>query len=120
MAGYPVAVRPFIATVIEQLVVRHGTTTRVDLNDIAETIGDRAVSYDEVDAIITELEARGCAVGGPPTVREMTLLREVLTAARALSDKLGRRPRIEEIATAMGQQPFVVRRAMENGGTFGS
>lgn len=110
--------RPFIAQVIEELVGRHGTTTRVDLNDIAETIGQRAVSYEEVDVIISEIEARGCAVGGEPTVREMGLLREVLKAARDLYDELGRRPRVEEIAAAIEQPAFVVRRAVENAGTL--
>lgn len=111
--------RPFVTEVIAQLVARHGTTTRIDLNDIAETIGNSAASYDEVEQIITELEKRGCAVGGEPTVREMTLLREVLEAARKLSDELGRRPRVEEIAAAISQPEFVVRRAVENGGALG-
>lgn len=111
-------VRPFIAEVIEQLVARHGTTTRVDLNDIAEAVGERSVSYDEVELIIGTLEARGCAVGGEPTVREMTLLREVLVAARKLQSELGRRPGVEEIAAAIRQPAFVVRRAVENGGAF--
>ena len=111
--------RPFLVEVIDELVTRHGTTTRVDLNDIAEAIGDHAVSYDEVELIIGELEARGCRVGGQPSVREMTLLREVLTAARKLQAELGRRPRVEEIAAAIEQPTFVVRRAVENGGTMG-
>lgn len=110
--------RPFIAQVIEELVDRHGTTTRVDLNDVAEAIGRRAVSYDEVELIISELEARGCAVGGQPTVREMGLLHDVLRAARALHAELGRRPRVEEIAAAIDQPTFVVRRAVENGGSL--
>jgi hypothetical protein len=116
---YGLGVRPFIREVIDGLVDRHGTTTRVDLNDIAEIIGDRTVSYEEVEAIITELEVRGCAVGGEPTVREMAMLREVLTAARELKGSLGRQPRIDEIAAAVSQPAFVVRRALENGGTLG-
>ncbi len=92
----------------------------VDLNDIAEIIGDKAVSYDEVDLIIATLEERGCSVGGEPTVREMSLLREVLEAARRLATELGRRPSVEEIATAIEQPAFVVRRAVENGGAIGA
>ncbi len=112
--------RPFIDEVIEQLAARHGATTRVDLNDISEIIGLQAVSYEEVEHIIHQLEARGCAVGGPPTVREMMLLREVLQAARALRAALGRKPSVDQIATAIGKPPFLVRRAVENGGGLGS
>lgn len=117
---YSGRVRVFITEVIEALVARHGTTTRVDLNDIAEIIGDRAVSYEEVDLIIGELETRGCAVGGEPTVREMGLLRLVLRAARDLHAELDRRPTVDEIAEAIEQPTFVVRRALENGGTLGA
>jgi Sigma-70 region 3 len=111
-------VRPVIASIIDDLVTRHGTTRRVDLNDIAEVIGTRAVSYDEVDHIITELGRRGCQVGGPPSARELLLLREVLKATRSLQTELGRRPGVEEIAAKMDQPTFVVRRALENGGTM--
>jgi hypothetical protein len=112
-------VREFVAQVIEQLVARHATTRRVDLNDIAEVIGHDAVSYDEVEHIIQQLEHRGCSVGGPPTPREMMLLREVLDATRALSAELQRRPTVEEIAAAADRPAFVVRRALENAGTLG-
>jgi Glu-tRNA(Gln) amidotransferase subunit E-like FAD-binding protein len=112
-------VRPFIAEVIEQLLARHAATQRVDLNDIAEVIGTEAVSYDEVEHIIGELERSGCAVGGPPTLREMGLLREVLDAARTLRGQLERRPTVEEIAEVSGKPVFVVRRALENAGTLG-
>jgi hypothetical protein len=112
-------VRPLIVEVIDELVARHGTTTRIDLNDIAEAIGDRAISYDEVDLVINELQGRGCAVGGEPTPREMMLLGDVLKAARALRTELGRPPSVEEIAGAISQPTFVVRRAIENGGALG-
>ena len=111
--------RPFIAEIIESLVVRHGIATRVDLNDIAEVIGGRAVSYDEVDLIITTLQQRGCQVGGEPSVREMALLGEVLQAARRLREQLERQPSVDEIAAAIEQPTFVVRRAVESGGALG-
>jgi hypothetical protein len=107
-------VSPFITSVIDRLVERHGHTQRVDLNDIAEVIGMQAVSYDDVDLIIATLEARGCDVGGPPTAREMLLLSTVLDAARPLQSELGRHPSVEEIAARSGQPAFVVRRALEN------
>ncbi len=115
--------RPFIARIIEQLIARHSTTTRIDLNDIAEVVAEvleaRAISYDEVDFIISHLQDQGCIVGGEPTLREMQLLRAVLTTTRQLRDEIGRTPSIEEIASAADQPAFVVRRALENGGSLG-
>lgn len=111
--------RPLIAEIVEQLTLRHETTSRVDLNDIAEIIGTRAVSYEEVEQIIAELETRGCSVGGPPTAREMALLGEVLAAARTLRAKLERKPTVAEIAEEAAQPAFVVRRALENASAMG-
>ena len=111
--------RPMIQQVIEQLVDRHASTSRVDLNDIAEVIGDRGVSYEEVEHIISQLGDRGCEVGGPPTARELSLLQQVLVAARKLRAELGRAPTVEEIAQVSKLQRFVVMRALENGGALG-
>lgn len=111
--------RPFIANVIDLLVARQDTTGRVDLNDIAEVIGSQAVSYDEVEQLIAELERRGCSVGGPPTLREMELLRQVLGAARTLRDQHQRQPTVDEIASLSEVPAFAVRRALENAGTLG-
>ena len=111
--------RAAIVELIEKLVVRHATTRRLDLNDIAEVIGTRAVSYEEVDAIVCELEARGCSVGGPPTPREMELLREILAAIRKGTAERGRRPSVEEIAEAVDIPAFAVRRALENARELG-
>lgn len=98
---------------------RQATTERVDLNDIAEVIGTRAVSYDEVEAIIVELERRGCLVGGEPSVKELQLMQDVVTTARALAGELGRRPTVEEIAKRLATPAFVVRRALENATSMG-
>ncbi len=92
----------------------------VDLNDIAEVIGSRAVSYEDVELILTTLEGRGCEVGGEPTVREMGLLAEVLGAVRRLKENLGRHATVEEIAEDAGHPTWVVRRAVENGGAMGA
>ncbi|MCA9619990.1 MAG: hypothetical protein KC731_13285 [Myxococcales bacterium] len=110
--------RPFLREVIDQLLQRHAETARVDLNDIDEVIGLRAVSYEDVELVIQELEARGCSVGGEPTVREMDLLRHVLAAARRLRQELGRAPTSEEVAEAAKKPLYVVRRALENARAF--
>jgi len=117
--GYLGGVRAEIATFIDALVERHAATDRVDLNDIAEVIGTSAVSYDEVEHIITELERRGCTVAGEPSPRELALMHDVVSAARKLAGELGRRPTVDELADHLSQPAFVVRRALENASGLG-
>lgn len=117
---YGLHVRSLIAEIIEELMTRQQTTDRVDLNDIAEVIGTRAVSYDDVERIIVELESRGCLVGGDPSVKELELMQTVVVAARRLSDELGRRPTVDELAARLAVPTFVVRRALENATSMGT
>ncbi len=100
--------------VLDALRGRHETTQRIDLNDIAEVIGTRAVSYEEVEQIIVTLEGEGLRVDQNPTAHEMGLLQRVLENARKLRKELGRNPTVEEIAHAAELPLFVVRRALEN------
>ena len=111
--------RSLIAEIIEELMARQQTTDRVDLNDIAEVIGTRAVSYDDVERIIDGLQERGCLVGGDPSVKEFELMQTVVVAARALSGELGRRPTVDELAEHLGMATSVVRRALENATSMG-
>ena len=111
---------PVLQSIVSELVARHEQTRRIDLNDIAEVIGTRAVSYDDVDHVIRALEEMGCRVGGPPTLRELELIREVVVSARALREELGRAPAVEEIAARAKHAPFVVRRALENAQSLGA
>lgn len=106
--------------VLAALRARHETTQRIDLNDIAEVIGVRAVSYEEVELIIATLEGEGLRVDQNPTAHEMGLLQRVLQQARKLRDELERNPTVEEIADAAELPVFVVRRALENANTLSS
>ena len=103
--------RDVIAEIVEALVVRHEATRRIDLNDITEVIGERAVSYEDVELIVSELEGRGCAVAGPPTAVELRVLGEVIATIRDFAAERGRRPSVPEIAAVIGRPAFVVRRA---------
>lgn len=107
--------RPLIQTIIDTLLARHRVSRRVDLNDIAEIIGSRAVSYEEVEFIISRLESEGLAVGEPMNASEVRVMRGVITAARELRTSLRRTPTIDEISRASGHPPHVVRRALERG-----
>ena len=99
--------------------MRHRGGGTVDLNDIADVIDARAVSYEEVEAIIGRLEDEGMAVGEPLTGYDVGLMRNVIVTAHRLREKLRRKPTIEEIALEAGLPPFAVRRALEHGSRAG-
>lgn len=98
---------------VRELLTRHRPTGRVDLNDIAEVIGDRSVSYDEVEHIVDRLESEGLRVAEPLDAGDVDELRAILQSARRLHAELGRRPSIAEIAEASGHASHTVRRALE-------
>lgn len=108
--------RPFIDDILQELLTRHQPTGRVDLNDIAEVVGLRPISYEEVEHIIDRLEAAGLRVGEPLDTGDVDVLRAVLASARQLASELGRRPTVGEIALASGLAPHTVRRALEQAG----
>ena len=106
-------VRPIISSIFDELVARHGNAKRIDLDDIAEVIGTRAVSYDEVDYLVDRLEAEGFSVGEGIDASDVENMRVVLVQARELHRTLGRNPTVDEIARASGKPSYVVRRALE-------
>ncbi len=107
--------RPLVKTILDQLLVRHRSGGRVDLNDIAEVIDARAISYEEVEQIIVCLEQEGLRVGEPLTGRDVGVLRSVIVTAHRLTAKLRRRPTVDEIASESGHPTHTVRRALEHG-----
>jgi len=104
-----------IQSILDELYARHHKAGRVDLNDIAEIIGPRSVSYEEVDHIVERLEALGLVVGEPIDAIDVSIMKRVLGAARSLRTSLGRNPTIAEIAVSSGDPAHVVRRALERG-----
>lgn len=85
------------------------------LNDLAEVIGTRAVTYDEVELLITRLEEEGLRVGELLDTQDIDVMQAVLTVARRLRDTLCRPPTVDEVAAASGYAPHQVRRALEHG-----
>jgi hypothetical protein len=107
-------VRALVEEIGDELLLRYKAAGRVHLDDIDAVIGTRAVSYDEVEYLITRLEGEGLRVGEPLDERDVGVMRAVLASARALRGELGRPPTVEEVATASGQALHVVRRALED------
>lgn len=106
-------VRPLISELFDQLVARHHESRRIDLDDIADVIGTRAVSYDEVDHLVDRLESAGFSVGEGIDVEDVETMQRVLEQARQLRVALGRTPTVDEVAAAACTPVHAVRRALE-------
>jgi hypothetical protein len=109
--------RPALADVVTKLLARE--PREVTLDAIGEALGTLAVSTEEIDAILTEIEAAGRTIAGPEGGRGAETLRAVLPAARALAASLGRKPSIDEIAARVGLPAERVRHAIALGRVMG-
>jgi DNA-binding transcriptional ArsR family regulator len=111
-----VTLRAELAAIVERLAAEaqaHGAGARhVALDALGEAIGALAVSSEEIDAMITSLEARGLDVTAPRGGDGEARLRIVLATARELQAALGRRPSPAEIAERSGLSPDAVRHAL--------
>jgi hypothetical protein len=107
--------RAAVQAILQELFARHPEGAHVHLNDLAEVIGTRAVTPDEIEALIDALEAAGRRVGEPLDGQDVEVLGEVLGSAQRLRVRLGRRPTVGEIAADSGHADHEVRRALEHG-----
>src|SRR5258706_3658553 len=76
------ALRPALDTVVRELLTRE--PHEVSLDQIGDALGTLAVTTDEIDAVLSALEAAGRTIAGPEGGRGAETLRAVLPAARAL------------------------------------
>jgi len=107
------ALRPELQEIIEELVRSRGAAARLTLDDIGEAIGDRAASYDEVDAMMHALESAGCVIEAGEAPRGEQHLRAVVVSIRELSVRLKRRPSQVEIAAHAGLTHAQVSHALQ-------
>jgi hypothetical protein len=98
--------------VVDALMAESETSHDVTLDAIGDAIGTRAVSTDDVDAIMVALETRGRRIVGPEGGGGEERLRVVVTTARALVGELGRRPTVSEIAARAQMEERDVRHAL--------
>jgi hypothetical protein len=113
------ALRPGLDAVVKRLLTASEDGRAVTLDAIGEALGTEPVTSEEVDAIMTALEAKGRAIRGPEGARGAAALRLVLPAVRALAARLGRRPTLEEIATETSLTVDDVRHALALGSVMG-
>ncbi len=94
------------------IVGRLAASGEVTLDALGEAIGAMLISSEEIDLMISTLEARGVRVVGPEGGGGEAHLRVVVTTARALVAELGRRPTSAEIAARSGLALDDVRHAL--------
>ena len=106
------ALRPSLARIVKDLLAEE--RANIPLDAIGEALGDTFVTPDEIDAILSALEAAGRRVGDDDgdAARGIERLRGVIDAARALRAELGRSPTTEELIARTGLSAFAVRHAL--------
>ncbi len=85
------------------------------LDELAEELLRKPLSYPEIEELIAALEAAGIDLEGPGTPARPEELARVLASARAFAAEHARRPTIAELAERAGLSPIVVRRALHLG-----
>lgn len=85
----------------------------ISLDALGDAIGNRAVSYTDVDSMIAALEAKGFAVTGTQAdLRGEQHLGAVIAALRAAAVGGQRRPTLAELAELTGLSVEQVRHAL--------
>src|SRR5450432_29436 len=85
----------------------------IELDAIGDAVGATAITQEQIDAILTALEAAGRRVASPSGEGAgEARLKRVLEAARLLRTELGRAPRPEEIAPRAGLSTDEVKHAL--------
>ncbi|HXJ21824.1 MAG TPA: sigma-70 domain-containing protein [Polyangia bacterium] len=85
------------------------------LDELAEELIRKPVSYPDIEELIGALEADGIDLEGPGTPARPDELAAVLDAARAFVAERGRRPTVAELAERADLSPILVRRALRLG-----
>ena len=102
------ALRPELRSIADGLVALGRPLT---LDEVAEAIGDLAIGSDEIDELLSELEAH-TRIDSEPKLGARESLGRVLSSARVLKAELGRAPVPDEIARHSGLSRESVRLAL--------
>src|SRR4051794_19715127 len=98
----PREMRPPLQAALDALLARNAAKRHVTLDEIGDALGTMAVTTDEIDAFMTELENAGFSLDSPPGPKGEETLRTVLEVARALRAETGRNPSALEISARAG------------------
>jgi hypothetical protein len=87
-----------LRAIVDRLVASSAASRQISLDALGQAIGLQAVSYAEIDQMISAIEARDRRVEATTEGRGEEYLKLVIGAVRSLSGELGRRPSLSEIA----------------------
>lgn len=104
--------RAELQAIVDALLEASTDAREVTLDAMGEAIGARAITSEEIDAMISALEAAGRKVVAPAGGTGEARLKEVVAAARALGPELGRKPTVAEIAARSGLSAADVHHAL--------
>ncbi len=107
------ALSPHLQPIFDALKAAH--PDGLTLDELAEELIRKPVSYPDIEELIGALEADGIDLEGPSTPAHPRELARVLESARAFASEQGRRPTVAELAQRAGLSPIVVRRALHLG-----
>lgn len=102
-----------LALIVEQLLRDSEATGQVSLDQIGDAIGVRAISYVEVDAVISALENAGRTIEAGEKPRGEEHLQIIVRSIRELSVELGRRPTQPELAERTGLTRAEISHALQ-------
>ena len=103
---------PHLRTALDDLLKRSEDARKVTLDEIGDAIGVDAVDANQIDDILTALEAAGRSIVAPTGQNGVSALMKILPAARVLGTELKRTARVAEIAARTGMTEEEVRRAL--------
>ena len=101
-----------LAALVEAILAKAGDRTHIALEEVADAIGVRAISSDEIEAILHALEGAGRVVDMDDASPLREHLKTVLKAARLWVTEQGRKPSPSDIAEKAGLPLETVRRAL--------
>ena len=101
-----------LQAIVDALLAASADTREISLDAIGEALGARAVTAEEIDAMMTALEASERRVVSPQGGSGEERLKAVIAAARTLAPKLGRPATVPEIAERAKLSPDEVRHAL--------
>lgn len=107
------ALSPHLQPIFDALKAAH--PKGLTLDELAEELIRKPVSYPDIEELIGALEADGIDLEGPGTPARPEELARVLDSARAFAAEHRRRPTVTELAERAGLSPIVVRRALHLG-----
>lgn len=85
-------------TLLEEVLAGSKRGDEIELDRIGDVIGARAITSEEIDALLTAIEKAGRKVVTRTGGHGEKTLKRVLDVARTLRAELGRAPRAAEIA----------------------